>query len=157
MSSRESINRGRVEGWALSRVPIDSTETIYQGDALIWNDSVHQATKAGSASGSQFIGISDTKNPVETAGSPTFLSDTANPRVKVIQQGLVEVIWDANETIYPFNTVVLGTTSAQHFKKGSSNPVGIVDPAIGAAGKLVAVGDLVKIWLRVPDAYRVFF
>ena len=101
--------------------------------------------------------MSDTSNPIETVGSPSFLSDTQSPRVNVIQQGLVEVIWGVNETVYPFDEVQLHSTSPQHCMKGSTNPVGIVDPAYGAAGKAVVAGDIVRIWLRVPNAYRCHF
>ena len=155
MATRERINRVKIEAWRVSRVPIDKTETIYQGDLLVWDVANRRATKAVSASGSTFVGMSDTSNPIETVGSTTYLSDSQSPRVNVIQSGLVEVIWAANETIYPFDEVVIASNDAQHCEVGSSNPIGIVDPSYGAAGKVISSGDLVKIWLRVPDAYRV--
>jgi hypothetical protein len=32
-----------------------------------------------------------------------------------------------------------------------------VDPSVGSTGKAVTAGDLIKIWLRVANAYRVFY
>lgn len=154
MAVRERINRVKIEHWRLSRVPVSASATIYQGDALAWNDSVHQATQlTAAASGAQFIGISDTTNPIETAGSTTFLSDTTKAYVNVIQKGLVEMIAGTSETMYPFNTVDIGA-DAQTVVKGSTNAIGIVDPGWATvSGKAVVLGDLVKIWLRVPKAY----
>ena len=159
MASRESINRIRIEGWRVSRVPVAAAEDILQGDFMLWNDSVKQATKnSGTTSGGQFIGISDTKSHVETAGSTTFLSDTQADRINVVQQGLVEGIWKGGSTtLYPFQVVYLHSDSAQAIAGSGTGVVGIIDPAYGASGKAVVDGDLVKFWLRVPDAYRCFF
>ena len=156
MATRESINRVKIEGWRVSRVPINSATTIYQGDLLCWDAANKRAVPAVSTSGATFIGMSDTKNPIETVGSTTFLTDMASSRVNVIQQGLVEVIWGASETVYPFDEVVLGA-DAQTCVKGSSNPIAVIDPAVGSAGKAITAGDLVKIWLRVPNAYRLWY
>lgn len=157
MASREKINRVKIEGWRVSRIPIAAATTVYQGDLMVWDTATKLAVPAVSTSGASFLGMSDTSNPVETVGSPTFLSDSQTPRINVLQQGLVEVIWGTAETVYPFDTVVLHSASPQHCVKGASPAVGIVDPAYGAAGKAVVSGDLVKIWLRVPDTYRAFY
>jgi hypothetical protein len=156
VATRESINRVKIEGWRVSRVPIASAQAVHQGDLLVWDAANRRAIPATSASGASFLGMSDTKNPIGTAGSPEFLSDSATPRLNVIQQGLVEVIAGATETLYPFDEVVLGA-DAQTVVKGSSNPIGVVDPSVGSTGKAVTAGDLIKIWLRVANAYRVFY
>lgn len=159
MATRESINRVKIEAWRVSRVPVSTDESILQGDLLVWDSANKRATKATAASAATFIGMSDTKNQIETVGSSTFLSDTKLPRVNVIQQGLVEVIWGVSETVYPFDEVILDSAvgNAQTCKKGSVNPVGIVDPSYGSAGTAITSGDLVRIWLRVPNAYRVHY
>jgi hypothetical protein len=154
MASREKINRVKIEGWRVSRVPIAAATVVYQGDLLVWDAGARVALPAVAASGATFIGMSDTSNPIETVGSPSFLTDSQTPRLNVIQQGLVEVIWGANETVYPFDTVVLNATSPQHCVKGATAPIGIVDPAYGAAGRATVIGDIIKIWLQVPNAYR---
>ena len=79
MATRESINRVKIERFRVGRVPINAAETIYQGDLLAWDAANRRASKATSASGTTFIGMSDTKNPIETAGSTTFLSDSQLP------------------------------------------------------------------------------
>ena len=59
--------------------------------------------------------------------------------------------------VYPFDEVVLGA-DAQTCIKGASNPIGIIDPGYGTAGYLAtASGTVVRIWLRVPNAYRCQF
>lgn len=151
---REKINRVKIEAWRVSRVPIAAATVVYQGDLLVWDAATKVAIPAVATSGATFLGMSDTSNPVETVGSPTFLTDSQTPRVNVIQQGLVEVIWGTAETVYPFDTVVLHAAGPQHAVKGASNPIGIVDPGYGAAGRATVSGELIKIWLRVPDAYR---
>lgn len=158
MSVRESINRVKIEGWRVSRVPVNSEEDIYQGDLLCWDTANKRATRLTVAgSGANFIGMSDTKVSMETAGSSTFLNPTKATRVNVIQQGLVEVIWGAAETVYPFDTVTISGTDAQTCQKGASNVIGFVDPAYGSAGKVAATGELIRIWLKVADSYRSFF
>lgn len=159
VQTRESINRSKIEAWRVSRVPVNPDESIFQGDLLVWDAANHRATKGTAASAATFIGMSDTKNQVETAGSPSFLGDTKSSRVNVLQQGLVEVIWGVSETVYPFDEVIFDSAvnNAQTCKKGSTNPVGIVDPSYGAAGTAITSGTLVKIWLRVPNAYRVHY
>lgn len=158
MSVRERINRVRIEGFRLSRVPIDATETIFQGDQMVWNDSLHLATKQTGASGSQFIGISDTTNPIETIGSSVLLSNPSSARINVIQQGLVEQLvgtTDNGATYRPFDTVIY-EGDAQSVKKSASNPIAFVDPGWSGTGKVVATGDIVRLWLAVPAAYRAF-
>jgi hypothetical protein len=155
MSVREKINRVKIEGWRVSRIPIAADQVVYQGDLMVWNAASKVAVPAtSSTSGALFIGMADTSNPIETVGSSTFLSDSQTPRINVIQQGLVEVIWGTAETIYPFDEVVLSSAGPQHAVKGASNPIGIVDPSYGAAGRATVSGELIKIWLRVPNAYR---
>jgi hypothetical protein len=152
MATRESINRIKIEHWRVSRVPVNRAEDIYQGDLLAWDTTNKRASRlTASASAAGFIGISDTKVSVETAGSTTFLSPTTTDRVNVIQSGLVELIWGTAETVYPFDEVVIDTAAvdAQTVRKGASNPIGVVDPGYGAAGKAVVSGDLVKVWLQV--------
>lgn len=156
MASRESINRSKIEAWRVSRVPVSADEDIYQGDLLVWDVANKRATKATAASAGTFIGMSETKNQIETVGSSTFLSSTKLPRVNVLQQGLVEVVWGVSETVYPFDEVIIDS-DAQTCKKGSVNPIGVVDPSYGSAGTAITSGTLVRIWLRVPDAYRVHY
>lgn len=157
MAVREKRNAIKIEGWRLGRVPIDPTETIYQGDMLAWNDSLKLATKlTAAASGAQFCGVSETTNPVETVGSLT--SDTTKPRVNVMQQGLVEMVAGETMTLYPFDLLTVGADAQTVVKTGatSGNKVGICDTAVGAGGKAVVAGDLVKMWLTVKDLYRVW-
>ena len=102
------------------------------------------------------MGVSETTNPIESAGSSQFVTDLQSNRVNIIQEGLVELIADESVTLYPFDKVTFGTTDAQHIKKtgaSAANYVGIVDPSVGASGKAVVLGDLVKVWLRVRPAY----
>lgn len=154
---REARNANKIEGWRLSRVPIDPTEAIFQGDMLAWDVANRRATKiavSGAPSGATFVGVADHTNPVQTAGALT--SDTQDTRMNVLQQGLVEMIAEASETYFPFDTLIVGN-SPQHVKKGSTNSVGFVDPAVTATGKSVTAGDYILMWLKVPDAYRAFF
>lgn len=157
MASRESINRSKITDFAVSKVPIDPTVTIYQGDLLCWDDTNHRAAPMVEASGANFLGMSEHQNPVPSMG--VTLSDQQQDRVKVIQEGLVEVIFNESATVRGGDRVKLGTTSVQHvIKTGatSSNQVGVVadENGFGAAGKALVTGDLVLIWLRVPSAYK---
>lgn len=157
MGVREILNRVKIEGWRLSRVPIDPTGTIYQGDMLVWNASTYVAETAASGASLNFVGVSDTTNPVETAGSTRFLSNTQNPRVNVIQQGLVGLLCGEATTYYPFDAVTVA--DIQHVKKtgvGANNTIGFVDPGVGAAGKAYVLGDEIPIWLTVKADYRAF-
>lgn len=152
MATRESINRIKIEHWRASRIPCNTAEDIFQGDLMCWDVTNKRATRlTASASGANFIGMTDTKNSMETAGSTTFLSATTTNRLNIVQSGLVEVIWGATETLFPFDEVVIHSSAAdaQTVQKGSSNPIGVVDPAVGTAGKAVTAGDLAKIWLQV--------
>lgn len=152
MATRESINRIKIEHWRVSRVPCNTAEDIFQGDLMNWDVANKRATRlTGSASAANFIGMSDTKNSVETAGSSTFLSATTTPRLNIVQSGLVEVIWGTTETLFPFDEVVIdpSASDAQTVRKGSTNPIGVVDPAYGSAGKAVTAGDIARIWLQV--------
>ncbi len=158
MAAREKRNAIKIEGWRLSRVPIDKTETIFQGDMMAWVDVTKLATKLSGTSGGQFCGVSDTTNPIETIGSPTFLSDSQKPYINLIQQGLVEMVAGESMTIFPFDRVTVGVDAQTVVKTGATtnNMVGLIDTAVGAAGKAVVAGDLVKLWVTVPDAYRVW-
>lgn len=109
---------------------------------------------SGAPSGASFLGVADHTNPVQSIGMLT--EDTGDTRMNVVQQGLVEMIAEANETYFPWDTLIVGN-SPQHVKKGAANAVGFVDPSVGAAGKAVTNGDYVLMWLKVPDAYRAFF
>lgn len=150
MASREILNKVLIEVFRVSRVPCDPDETIYQGDLLVWDGDNKRATKAVSTSGAEFLGMSDTTNPIETAGSTRFLSDSKSARLNVVQKGLVEVICDENVTIYPGDWVKLDDNAQKVVKSGatSSNGIGIVDYSYGAAGKAVTTGTLIKIWLK---------
>lgn len=162
MASRERINRVKIEGWRVSRVPINSSETIYQGDLLVWSTGSKYATKPTATSGwvdaATFVGMAEGSNPVETAGSTRFLSDIASARMNVLQMGLVEVIIGEAVTLYPFDKLTLGADAQTVLKTGAdaNNMVGIVDPAYGTSGVAVTSGTVVRMWLRVPDTYRVF-
>lgn len=158
MAVREAINRVKIENFRVSRVPVDPTATIYQGDLMMWDEANHRASvsTSGSTSGAAFLGMSETTNPIETAGSKTFLTDSQSARVNVIQQGLVEVIAGEAATVYPYQRCMVGQSPQHVIFTGATtaNLCGVVDPAYGAAGKTVAVGDLIRIWLQVPTAYR---
>lgn len=154
---RDKRNASKIEGWRLSRVPINPAEEIYQGDMLAWDVSNRRATKitvSGAPSGATFIGVADHTNPVQSIGMLT--SDLQDTRMNVLQQGLVEMIAEATETYYPFDTLIVGN-SPQHVKKGATNTVGFVDPSVTASGKAVVAGDYILMWLKVPDSYRAFF
>lgn len=153
VNTRTPYNRIKIEHWRIP-VGIDPAVTVYQGDAICFDVYTHLAIPAVSTSGAQFMGISDTTNPVETAGSPTFLSNQAYGFINVVQHGLVELIAGTSETMKPFDTVVIGA-DAQHVVKGSSNPIGVVDPKWATpSGKAVILGDMVRFWLRVPQAFN---
>lgn len=162
MSVRERINRVKIEGWRVSRVPINPSETIYQGDLLVWVSGNHRAEKPTATSGwvdaANFIGMAEKSNPVETAGSTRFLSDQTTTIMNVLQMGLVEVIIGEAITIYPLDNLTLGADAQTVLKTGatSNNRVGLVDPAYGASGKAVSAGDVIRMWVKVPDAQRVF-
>lgn len=156
MASRESINRVKIEKARLSQVPIDSAETIFQGDMLVWDVANFRATKATTASAGTFIGVAETKNPIETAGSTQFLTDLKSPRINVIQKGLVLLICAESVTLKPMDKVTIDATSAQHIKKTGAtdlNYIGIVDTSYGAAGKAFVSGDLVKVWIHARPQY----
>lgn len=160
MASREIINRVKIEGWRLSRVPIAPTETVYQGDLMVWDSGNKVATKATSGSTLEFLGMAETTNPIETIGSTRFLTDSQSSRINVIQQGLVEVIIAENKTIYPFDLVTVNHNNAQEVRvtnATTNNQIGFVDPGYGAAGKAVVSGDLIKVWLTVKSTYRAWW
>jgi len=156
---REARNAVKIEAKSgrVSQVPIDPTETIYAGDLLKWDDTNHRATKmTASADGATFMGMSDHTNPQYTAG--TLTSDYTKSYTNVVQLGLVSMIAGAAETLHAFNTVEM-VTDAQHIRKTvtAANVVGVIDPGwAGTGGKLVAIGDEVKIWLKVRSAYNAF-
>lgn len=152
MAVRAALNYVKVErqDGRLSGVPIDKTVTIYQGDALAWNDSTHIAEPAG-PSATAFMGISETTNPVETAGSSSLLSSMQHDKVGVIQDALVERIAEIAETLYPFDQMTVGSDAQKACKLWSTNATAcyVVDPKwAGASGKTVAAGDLIRVWLK---------
>lgn len=162
--TRTYRNAVKIELLRLSRVPIDPTVVVYQGDMMCWNAAAHIAAPLTvAASAGTFMGVSDTKNPVDHIGVLT--SDIGTPRINLIQHGLVEMIVDVADngaTYYPFDTLIQ-TTDAQTVKKGSSNPVGVVDPGYNtgvttgsALGRVVATGDYVLMWLRPSATYSAF-
>lgn len=155
MAARESINRIKIEQWRVSRVPINPATTVYQGDLMVWDVANKIAVGATAASAGTFLGVSDTKNPIETIGSTTFLSDSQNARINVVQKGLVEMVFGESATVYPWDYLTVGADAQTVLQTGAtiSNCVGVADPAIGAAGKAYVSGDLIKLWLRVPARY----
>lgn len=153
MSTRESRNSVKIGGFRVGHVPIDKTETVYQGDMMAFDTTNHRASKATSASGSTFVGVSETQNPVATAGSPEFLSSQQLPRIVLYQSGLFEFCWGVNEMVYPWDQVIIDS-DAQTCKKGASNSIGYIDPGYGAAGyQATASGDRVRVWITVPARY----
>lgn len=155
MATREPINRVKIERARLSKVPVDATATIYQGDAMVWDVANKRAAVGSAASAGTFLGVSETTNPIETAGSSRFLNDLQSARINVVQEGLVEFIGTAAETLYPFDKVTIGANAQTVVKSGAteSNYIGVVDPAVGSAGQVIAAGDLVKIWIHARPAY----
>jgi hypothetical protein len=154
--TREKRNAVKIEGWRLSKVPIAAADEVLQGDMMKWDSSSHQAKVASGSSGdaATFIGVAETTNPIPSLGVLT--SVLTDPKINILQQGLVEMIAGVAETVYPFDTVTIGA-DAQTVQKQASGIIGIVDPSVGALGKALSVGDYVLIWLRVPDNYRAFF
>lgn len=159
---REARNAILIEGKSgrVSQVPIDPTETILQGDLLFFNTggAANLATKITTAAdGATFIGVADHSNPQATAGSLT--SDYTKSYLNVVQLGLVAMIAGAAETLTAFQPLEM-VTDAQHVKSSSTATqiVGVVDPgwAGGGAGKTVAIGDVIKMWLRVDSDYMAF-
>lgn len=156
---REARNAVKIEDKSgrISQVPIDPTETILQGDLLAMNTSTHVATKlTAAADAAEFVGMSDHTNPQYSAGILT--SDYTKSYVNVVQKGLVSMIAGAAETLTAFQSLEM-ITDAQHVKSSvtAANQVGVVDPGwAGAAGKTVAIGDEIKMWLRVPAKYGGF-
>jgi hypothetical protein len=157
MATREARNAIKIENKSgrVSQVPIDPTETVYQGDLMYLSAGL--ATKmAAAANGQNFLGVSDHTNPQTTAGILT--SDYTKSYLNIVQSGLVEMIAGANETLDGFQALEM-VTDAQHVKSSTTaaNVVGIVDPGwAGAAGKAVVIGDLVKMWLKVPSRLQVW-
>lgn len=157
MAVREARNAIKIENKSgrVSQVPIDPTETIYQGD-LVFLDA-HLATKMTAAGdAATFLGISDHTNPQYSAGILT--SDYTKPYINVVQSGLVELIAGAAETLHGFQPMEM-VTDAQHVKSSTTaaNVIGVVDPGwAGSAGKAVAIGDYVKVWLKVPSQLQVW-
>ena len=153
MAVRERINRVKIEHWRVSQVPCLASEEIYQGDMLVWDLLNKRATKAVSISGGTFLGISETTNPVESAGSSRFLSSVQYPKLNVIQKGLVELVSGASALLRAFDSCYIGS-DAQTIVFTGSNAIGKVDPGFaGLSGKQVYPGDLVKIWVVPASAY----
>lgn len=157
MAIREARNAIKIENKSgrVSQVPIDPTETIYQGD-LLFLDSGLATKMTAAADAADFLGISDHTNPQTTAG--TLTSDYTKSYTNIVQSGLVEMIAGAAETLTGFQALEM-VTDAQHVKSSTTaaNVVGIVDPGwAGAAGKAVVIGDYVKMWLKVPSRLQVW-
>jgi len=153
---REKRNSVKIEGWRLSKVPIAAANEVFQGDLMTWNASLKHARQASGSSGdaATFIGVAETTNPIPSTG--VLLTELQDVKINILQQGLVEMIAGAAETYYPFDTITIGA-DAQTVRKSAGGVIGIADPSVGAAGKALAAGDYVLLWLRVPDAYRAFF
>lgn len=155
--TREARNAILIENKSgrVSQVPISGAETIYQGDLVFL--SAHLATKMTTAAdASDFLGVSDHTNPQYSAGVLT--SDYTKAYINVVQSGLVGMIAGAVETLQGFQSLKM-ITDAQHVRSTAvaAETVGCVDPGwAGAAGKLVAIGDLVKMWLKVPARLQVW-
>jgi hypothetical protein len=153
MAVREARNAILIESKSgrISQIPIDPTETIMQGDLLKWDNANHRATKmTAAADGPTFLGVSDHTNPQYSAGVLT--ADYTKGYTNVVQSGLVRMIAGAAETLHAFDDLEL-VTDAQHVKSTATpaNAVGVVDPGWATvAGKVVAVGDEIKLWLKVP-------
>jgi hypothetical protein len=156
---REARNAIKIEAKSgrVSQVAIDPTETILQGDMVKFVSASGNATKmAAPADGATFLGISDHTNPQRTAG--TLTQDYTKSYINVVQSGLVSLIAGAAETLKPFQSVEM-VTDAQHIKSSATaaNGIGIVYPGgAGRAGKAVAIGDEVKVWLKVPTTLQVW-
>lgn len=156
MAVRESRNAIKIEQWRVSRVPINSAETLYAGDMLGWDPANKRATKITAAtSGFRFMGVNEHDNPVLTAGALT--SNPTLTYTNVVQKGLVEMIAAASETLYPFDLLTVDTDAQTVKKSGAttSNAVGMVDPSYGTAGKAVVAGSIVLMWLRIAEEYDV--
>lgn len=151
MAVRAKRNAVKIEGWRLSRIPVGGSADIYSGDMVCWDANAGAGVAAASASGASFIGVTEQSTKVPSLGVLT--SDQQLPRVTVLQQGLVEMISGAAATIKAFDSVYIGS-DAQSVVFTGSNAIGMVDPAMH--GKTVAIGDIVLVWILVPDAYRCF-
>ena len=156
MANREARNAILIEGKSgrVSQVPIDPTETILQGDMMKWDGTNHRVTKmAAAADGALFVGVADHTNPQMSAG--TLTNDYTVAYTNIVQLALVRMIAGFAETLHAFDTLEM-VTDAQHTKKTATaaNVVGVVDPGWATnAGKTVAIGDEVKLWLKVPNTY----
>lgn len=154
--TRESTNWIKIEKNRIGGVPIDPTETIYQGDALKWDGSAHAATKAG-PSATTFMGVSETKNPIATLGSPDLLGNLTNNKVNVITAGLIERIAEHAETLYGFDKLAIGSNDQKVSKLWATdaNYAYVVDPKWAtASGKAVVAGDSVRCWIHVRPQYN---
>lgn len=149
MAIREAINRCLIEVFRVSRIPIDPTGTVCQGDLMVWDDTHKLAVLATAASAGLFMGMSETTNPIETIGSHQFIADPTSPRINLIQKGLVELILGESVTVKPYDKVTVGANAQTVVVSGATaqNMVGYIDPSYGAAGKAVTSGTLVKVWL----------
>jgi environmental stress-induced protein Ves len=156
MANREARNAILIEAKSgrISQIPIDPTETILQGDMMKWDAAQHRVTKmAAAADGALFVGVADHTNPQMSAG--TLTADYTVAYTNIVQSALVRMIAGFAETLYGYDTVEF-VTDAQHTKKTATgaNVIGVVDPGwASVAGKTVAIGDEVKIWLKVPNTY----
>lgn len=157
---REARNAIRIEAKSgrLSQVPIDPTETIYQGDLCmmdITSPGIYATKLTTSTDGANFVGMSDHTNPQYTAGSLT--SNYTKAYINIVQIALVSLIAGANETLHAFDTVEM-VTDAQSVRKTATagNVVAIVDPAWAGQAKAVVIGDEVLGWLKVPAKFAVW-
>jgi hypothetical protein len=159
MAVREALNAILIEDKSgrVSQVPIDPTETIMQGDMMKWDAAAHRCTKmAAAADGALFVGVSDHTNPQYTAG--TLTTNYTTPYTNIVQSALVRMIAGKAETLYGYDTLEM-ITDAQHVQKTATaaNIVGVVDPGWATvAGKTVAIGDEIKLWLKIPKLYAAF-
>jgi multidrug resistance efflux pump len=159
MANREARNAILIENKSgrVSQVPIDPTETVLQGDLMKWDAANHRATKmVAAADAATFLGVADHTNPQMSAG--TLTADYTKAYTNIVQSALVRMIAGFAETLYGFDTVEL-VTDAQHTKKTATavNIIGVVDPGWATvAGKTVAIGDEVKLWLKVPKLLTAF-
>lgn len=137
----------------ISQVPINSAETVNQGDMIYWDvvgKQAHPVTTAASGGSPAFMGLSDTTNPV------TSLNETLNPaRVNVVNRGLVRLYAGQNETLYPFDAMKPAGTNPQLIVKGATNVIGYVDPSVGTAGLAVTSGAAtpIPVWLTPASGF----
>jgi multidrug resistance efflux pump len=159
MAVREARNAILIEDKSgrVSQVAIDPTETVYQGDLMKWDAANHRATKmTAAADAATFLGVSDHTNPQYTAG--TLTANYTKAYTNIVQSALVRMIAGKAETLHGFGLLEM-VTDAQHVQgtATAANVIGVVDPGWATvAGKTVAIGDEIKLWLKVPKNLAAF-